>query len=174
MSWSRYALKRLIVVVPMLLAVSLLLFGIMNVLPGGPEALYAGENLDPATIAYVRRNLGLDEPLPVQYVRWIAAAARGDLGRSFRDGQPVLDHIAARLPATLQLSVLALSLALAVAIPGRGPRGQPPPFVARSPDHPGEFPGPVLPELLARNHADPALLGRARLAAGIRHGHLRT
>jgi peptide/nickel transport system permease protein len=89
----------------------------MNVLPGGPEALYAEENLDPATIAYVRRNLGLDEPLPVRYVRWVAAAARGDLGRSFRDGQPVLDHIAARLPATLQLSVLALALALVVAIP---------------------------------------------------------
>jgi peptide/nickel transport system permease protein len=117
MSWSRYALKRLVAVVPMLLAVSLLLFGIMNVLPGGPEALYAGENLDPATIAYVRRNLGLDEPLPVRYMRWIAAAARGDLGRSFRDGQPVLEHIAARLPATLQLSVLALALALVVAIP---------------------------------------------------------
>jgi len=97
--------------------VSLLLFGVMNVLPGGPEALYAGENLDPATIAYVRRNFGLDEPLPARYVRWMAAAARGDLGRSFRDGQPVLDHIAARLPATLQLSVLALALALAVAIP---------------------------------------------------------
>ena len=116
-TWSRYALKRVLVVIPMLLAVSLLLFGTMNVLPGGPEALYAGENLDPATIAYVRRNLGLDEPLPVQYVRWVAAAARGDLGRSFRDGQPVLDHIAERLPATLQLSVLALLLALAVAIP---------------------------------------------------------
>ena len=117
MSWPRYALKRLIAVVPMLLAVSLLLFGIMNVLPGGPEALYAGENLDPATIAYVRRNLGLDEPLPIRYGRWVAAVARGDLGRSFRDGQPVLDHIAARLPATLQLSVLALTLALAVALP---------------------------------------------------------
>jgi peptide/nickel transport system permease protein len=101
----------------MLLAVSLLLFGIMNVLPGGPEALYAGENLDPAAIAYIRRNLGLDEPLPVRYVRWVTAAARGDLGRSFRDGQPVFDHIAARLPATLQLSVLALLLALGVAIP---------------------------------------------------------
>ena len=117
MSWSRYAFKRLAAVVPMLLAVSLLLFGVMNVLPGGPEALYAGENLDPATIAYVRRNLGLDEPLPVRYVRWVAAAARGDLGRSFRDGQPVWDHIAARLPATLQLSVLALALALVIAIP---------------------------------------------------------
>src|SRR2546428_13181343 len=117
MTWTRNALKRLIAVVPMLLAVSLLLFGVMNVLPGGPEALYAGENLDPATIAYVRRNLGLDDPLPIRYVRWVTAAACGDLGRSFRDGQPVLDHIAARLPATLQLSVLALALALTIAIP---------------------------------------------------------
>jgi peptide/nickel transport system permease protein len=117
MSWSRYALKRLLTVVPMLVGVSLLLFGVMNLLPGGPEALYAGENLDPAAIAYVRRNLGLDEPLPVQYVRWVGSALRGDLGRSFRDGQPVLDHIVTRLPATLQLSVLALALALTVAIP---------------------------------------------------------
>src|SRR5215831_3407853 len=117
MGWSRYALKRLVAVVPMLFGVSLLLFGVMNVLPGGPEALYAGENLDPAAIAYVRRNLGLDEPLPVRYVRWIAAATRGDLGRSFRDGQPVWDHIAARLPATLQLTTLALALALVTAVP---------------------------------------------------------
>lgn len=117
MIWSRYAIKRLLAVVPMLLAVSLLLFGVMNVLPGGPEALYAGENLDPATIAYVRRNLGLDEPMPLRYAHWVAAAVRGDFGRSFRDGQPVLSHIGARLPATLQLGGLALVLALAVAIP---------------------------------------------------------
>ena len=117
--------------IPMLLAVSLCSSETMNVLPGGPEALYAGENLDPAAIAYVRRNLGLDQPLPVQYVRWIAAAARGDLGRSFRDGQPVLDHIAERLPAMLQLSMLALLLALAVAIPAGRPRGQSPAFLAR-------------------------------------------
>jgi peptide/nickel transport system permease protein len=117
MSWSRYAFKRFLAVVPMLVGVSLLLFGVMNLLPGGPEALYAGENLDPAAIAYVRRNLGLDEPLPVRYVRWVGSAVRGDLGRSFRDGKPVLDHIVTRLPATLQLNVLALAVALTVAIP---------------------------------------------------------
>src|SRR5437899_13108909 len=117
MTWTRNALKRLIAVVPMLLAVSLLLFGVMNVLPGGPEALYAGENLDPATISYVRRNLGLDEPVPIRYIRWVAAAVHGDFGRSFRDGQPVLDHITSRVPATLQLTVSALTLALVIAIP---------------------------------------------------------
>jgi peptide/nickel transport system permease protein len=101
----------------MLLGVSLLLFAIMTVLPGGPEGMFVGENMDAATIAAVRRNLGLDDPLPVQYARWLAAAVRGDLGRSFRDGQPVLDHIVARIPATLQLTGAALGLALAVALP---------------------------------------------------------
>jgi peptide/nickel transport system permease protein len=116
-TWSRYALRRLAVVPPMLLGVSLLLFAIMTVLPGGPEGMFVGENMDAATIAAVRRNLGLDDPLPVQYARWLAAAVRGDLGRSFRDGQPVLDHIVARIPATLQLTGAALGLALAVALP---------------------------------------------------------
>jgi len=114
--WSRYALKRVTLLVPMLFGVSLLLFTVMNLLPGGPEALYAGENLDPATISYVRRNLGLDEPVPIRYIRWVAAAVHGDFGRSFRDGQPVLDHITSRVPATLQLTVSALTLALVIAI----------------------------------------------------------
>ena len=117
MDWSRYALRRLAAVPPMLLGVSLLLFGIMTVLPGGPEGMFVGENMDKATIASVRRNLGLDDPVPVQYARWVGAAVRGDLGRSFRDGQPVLDHIVARIPATLQLTGAALGLALAVALP---------------------------------------------------------
>jgi peptide/nickel transport system permease protein len=115
--WSRYAAKRLAAVPPMLVGVSLLLFAIMTVLPGGPEGMFVGENMDAATIASVRRNLGLDEPVPVQYVRWLGAALRGDLGRSFRDGQPVLEHIVSRIPATLQLTAAALVLALAVAIP---------------------------------------------------------
>ena len=117
MGWSRYAAKRLAAVPPMLLGVSLLLFAIMSVLPGGPEGMFVGENMDAATIASVRRNLGLDEPVPVQYVRWLGAALRGDLGRSFRDGQPVLEHIVSRIPATLQLTAAALVLALAVAVP---------------------------------------------------------
>jgi peptide/nickel transport system permease protein len=115
--WSRYALKRLLAVVPMLLGVSLLLFAIMNILPGGPEGMFVGENMDPSTVAYVRKNLGLDQPMPVRYARWLLAALGGDLGRSFRDGQPVLDHIVARIPATLQLTGAALLLALAVAVP---------------------------------------------------------
>jgi len=117
MGHSRYALGRLAAVIPMLVGVSLLLFAIMSILPGGPEGMFVAETMDAATIASVRRNLGLDQPAPIRYVRWATAAARGDLGRSFRDGQPVLDQIVARLPATVQLTAAAMILALAVAIP---------------------------------------------------------
>ena len=88
----------------MLLAVSLLLFGTMNVLPGGPRRSTRARISDPATIAYVRRNLGLDQPLPVQYVSWVAAAARGDLGRSFGTGSRCSIMIARAAAATLQLT----------------------------------------------------------------------
>jgi peptide/nickel transport system permease protein len=88
----------------------------MNILPGGPEAMFVGENFDLATIASVRQNLGLNEPPALRYIKWVMAALHGDFGRSFRDGQPVLGEILDRLSATVQLSASALILALVVAL----------------------------------------------------------
>ena len=113
---TTYVLKRVFAIFPMLVGISLLLFFVMNILPGGPEAMFVGENFDLATVAAVRQNLGLSQPIPVRYFKWVAAALQGDLGRSFRDGQPVLGQILARLPATVELTGSALILALSVAL----------------------------------------------------------
>jgi peptide/nickel transport system permease protein len=108
---------RLVEMLGLLAGVSLLLFAIMQLAPGGPEAMLVGESFDPAVVASLRRQYGLDDPIPVQYLRWVSRAVRGDLGRSFRDGQPVVDHIGERLGATLQLTVSALLVSLIAAIP---------------------------------------------------------
>jgi peptide/nickel transport system permease protein len=116
----------------MLFGVSILLFTLMNILPGGPEAMFLSNTLDASSIRYVRRNLGLDEPAPVRYVRWVTAALRGDFGRSFSDGVPVAQEITERLPATLQITVGALLLALALAVPlGIGAATRPNSFLDR-------------------------------------------
>lgn len=115
--WARTLGRRAAAAVTLLLGVSALLFLIMRLAPGGPEAMLVGESFDPAVVASIRRQFGLDDPLPVQYARWLGSALRGDFGRSFRDGQPVLHHIGERIAATLQLTVGGLGLAVLVAVP---------------------------------------------------------
>ncbi len=101
----------------MLFGVSLILFAIMRLAPGGPEAVLIGGDLSPEVAAQVRARLGLDRPLLAQYAGWVLAAARGDLGRSFKTGDPVAALVLDRLGPTLQLTGGALALALAVAVP---------------------------------------------------------
>ena len=114
---ARYAAKRLGFAALMLGGVSIILFTLMRLAPGGPEAVLVGGDLSQEAAAQVRRRLGLDRPLLVQYGAWALAAARGDLGRSFKTGDPVAALIADRLAPTLQLTGGALGLALAVALP---------------------------------------------------------
>lgn len=114
---TRYLAARAAGMVALLVGVSALLFAVMHMAPGGPEAMLVGESFDPAVVEGLRKQYGLDDPLPLQYVRWAAAALRGDFGRSFRDGQPVMVHIRERLGATLQLTVGGLLLAVLVAVP---------------------------------------------------------
>ena len=101
----------------MLVGVSIILFAIMRVAPGGPEAVLIGGEFSPEAAARIRQRLGLDRPLVLQYTTWATAAARGDLGRSFKTGDPVAALIAERVGPTLQLTGGALLFAVVVAIP---------------------------------------------------------
>jgi peptide/nickel transport system permease protein len=114
---ARYVVKRLGFAVLMLVGVSLILFTLMRLAPGGPEAVLIGGEFSPEAAARIRQRLGLDRPLPLQYASWAWAAARGDLGRSFKTGDPVATLILDRLGPTLQLTGGALLFALAVAVP---------------------------------------------------------
>ena len=112
-----FFVKRLITIVPTLVFVSILIFGLQQLLPGDPALVLAGEEQDPAVIAYLRAKLHLDEALPVRYAYWIAGVLRGDLGESVRTQLPVLDLILQKLPVTLQLAVMAMLFALLIGIP---------------------------------------------------------
>src|SRR5262250_3837346 len=103
-----YVLKRVGFAVLMLVGVSIVLFTIMRLAPGGPEAVLVGGEFSPDAAAQVRQRLGLDRPLATQYVAWVSAAARGDLGRSFKSGEPVATLIGERLGPTLHLTGGAL------------------------------------------------------------------
>lgn len=111
----RYALRRLALAVPLAIAITMLSFAIVRWAPGGPLAS-ADPRVRAVDRARVERVLGLDQPLVSQYVRWLGAVARGDLGQSFTTGQPVTTMIGARLPATLELMGVALVLSLAIGI----------------------------------------------------------
>ena len=112
-----YILKRVGFAVLMLVGVSIILFTIMRLAPGGPEAVLIGGEFSQEAAAQIRQRLGLDRPLALQYLGWAGGALRGDLGRSFKTGDPVTALILDRLGPTLQLTFGALALALVVAIP---------------------------------------------------------
>ncbi|HYM69187.1 MAG TPA: ABC transporter permease [bacterium] len=114
---SAYLVRRALGAVPMLLGVSVVLFILLHLAPGGPEAALLGGDLSQQDAAALRRSLGLDQPLPVQYVRWLTSALRGNLGISYLQGVPVLQVIGEHVGATVQLAAGALALAIAVAVP---------------------------------------------------------
>lgn len=112
------ALRRLLQAVPLLLLISVLVFALVHAAPGGPLAIYLeNPNVRPADIERLKRSLGLDQPLPVQYVKWLGGFVTGDWGFSFTDGRPVTARLLERLPATLELVGASLVLALIAAIP---------------------------------------------------------
>jgi peptide/nickel transport system permease protein len=113
---TQYIIRRLLLMVPVALLVTVIVFVLVRLSPGDPVLVYAGEERDPDSLAALRTELGLDRPLPVQYVAWLSHAVRGDLGRSIRSRQPVRDAIVERLPATLELGGAALLLSVSVAL----------------------------------------------------------
>jgi peptide/nickel transport system permease protein len=113
----RFALNRFLTAIPTLLIVTLMVFGIQRSLPGDPATILAGEQKDPEVIAFLRERYRLDDPIPVQYLAWLGQVARGDLGTSLRTNQPVSELILEKLPVTVELALLSLLVAVAIAIP---------------------------------------------------------
>src|SRR3954471_22229448 len=100
----QFVVRRVAQVVPLLLVVSLLVFALIHAAPGGPLTLYLDNpNVRPQDIERLRRAMGLDRPLVVQYFSWLATFVRGDWGYSYADGRPVIERLLERVPATLQL-----------------------------------------------------------------------
>ncbi|MCL0074791.1 ABC transporter permease [Thermodesulfovibrionales bacterium] len=116
-----YIIRRLGLMVFIMLGVSVITFSMIHLVPGDPAEVIAteryGEEITAETIEHVRRELGLDQPVYVQYARWLINVLQGDLGYSFRTDRPVLDEILTRLPATLQLALAGMLVALIIAIP---------------------------------------------------------
>ena len=108
--------KRLVQLLPTLFFVSVLIFGLQQLLPGDPALVMAGEEKDPAVIEQIRRQYHLDQPIPMQYVYWITGVLTGDLGESMRLKQPVLELIGQKLPVTLQLASMAMVIALLIGV----------------------------------------------------------
>jgi len=112
-----YILRRLIQIVPVLMFVMAAVFTIFRLLPGDPAELILGADPDPAALAALRHQFGLDEPLPIQFLRWSGQALRGDLGVSRINDQPVLPLVLEKAPVTLELAVLGLLVGSLVGIP---------------------------------------------------------
>lgn len=110
------AANRLVSILVTLLLLSMLVFGLQQLLPGDPAVVLAGEDRTPETIAAIRDRYGLDQPVPIQYLRWVGNALSGDLGESMRLNQTVLDLILTKLPVTIQLATMALVFAVLIGV----------------------------------------------------------
>jgi peptide/nickel transport system permease protein len=113
----RYIIKRFLTIVPVLLGVSILVFGFIRLIPGDPATVMLGERATPESVARVREQLGLDKPIYEQYLLYLSKALRGDLGASVLRQEPVTREIVRRFPATIELSFGAISVALMIGIP---------------------------------------------------------
>src|SRR5437764_777282 len=111
-----YLLQRLATIIPTLFFVSVIIFGLQQLLPGDPAIAMAGEERDPEVIRYLRGKFHLDEPLPVRYGYWLKGVMQGDLGESVRIQRPVTELIVEKLPVTLELAGLAMLIALVIGI----------------------------------------------------------
>src|SRR5204863_1302282 len=113
----RMIAKRMLVAVPSLIGVVIVTFLLTRALPGDPAAYFAGPAATKEAIEQIRVKLGLDQPLYIQFVRYVGDLARGDLGMSLTTGQPVATEIKNRLPASAELTLLGLIVSMAIAIP---------------------------------------------------------
>jgi len=114
-SW--YLVRRLLLTLPVLFFVSLIVFSLINLVPGDPARIMLGEEASKEALSALRKEMGLDRPLYVRYLLWLSHVARGDFGRSVRDGRPVLDTLLLKLPVTIELAVTSLLVAWVIAIP---------------------------------------------------------
>lgn len=114
---TTYLVRRLLGTIPVILLISLLVYGLLQLAPGDPATLLLPEDATDEDVQAAKRRWGLDQPFYVQYFYFITSAVRGDLGRSFKFSEPVVELIGQRLPATIELAVFAMLIASAIAIP---------------------------------------------------------
>jgi peptide/nickel transport system permease protein len=116
---SQYLFRRLLQMIPLLLGISIIMFALIQAAPGGPEAIFleSGRFIDPTIIESYRHRLGLDQPIYIQYFKWLGSALTGDFGLSFSTSRPVTQMILERLPATMELMLTAFIFAALIAIP---------------------------------------------------------
>lgn len=113
----KYILKRLLSMIPAVFVVSVVIFLIIHLTPGDPAAVMLGDQADPEAIAALREALGLNDPLPVQYLRWLGGVLQGDLGQSLYSDESMISMLLSHLGPTLSLTVFALAISLIVAVP---------------------------------------------------------
>jgi ABC-type dipeptide/oligopeptide/nickel transport system permease component len=113
----RYLIRRILLTIPVLLGVATLVFALIHFIPGDPAQAILGEGATQEEVAQLRARLGLDRPLLVQYGAFLKGIAHGDLGQSLRNGQPVAAQILLRMPATAELALAAMTVAVLVALP---------------------------------------------------------
>jgi ABC-type dipeptide/oligopeptide/nickel transport system permease component len=111
-----YLLRRLLLTVPVLLGVTFIIFAMVRLIPGDPAQVIAGEQATRETVEAVRRSLGLDQPIPVQYARFLIDLLSGDMGRSVRTYRPVVRELADRFPNTIELTLAAMLVASLIGI----------------------------------------------------------
>jgi peptide/nickel transport system permease protein len=113
----RFIGRRLLVMLPTLVLVSIFVFALQQLLPGDPVEAMAGEERDPQVIEYLRAKYRLDQPIPVQYAYWLGSILQGDFGVSIRTRLPIGEMILQKLPITIQLAVMAMLVAILIGIP---------------------------------------------------------
>src|SRR5690606_20489635 len=113
---SKFIIRRLLQTIPVLFGVSILVFSMMYLIPGDPAQIMAGEGASPKTVEQIREKLGLNEPAPTQYLKYMKNVVQGDLGNSVRSGRAVTDEIKARVWTTVELSFSAPILAVFVGL----------------------------------------------------------
>jgi peptide/nickel transport system permease protein len=113
----KYIIKKLVLMIPILIGASIIVFLMIHLAPGDPVHMIVGPNVTPEVYDNIVEKLGLNDPLPVQYYRFISNVVRGDLGMSILQRRPVLDIIKEKLPITLELGFASLFISFAIAVP---------------------------------------------------------
>ena len=127
----KYIIRRVLLAVPVLFGLSIILFAFIHLMPGDPATTILGQHARPELVEALRQRLGLDRPIPVQYIEYLGQVLRGDLGYSFVNNRSVIDEFLLRFPATIELTVAALLIAAGIGVPlGR--------FAARRPQSAGD------------------------------------
>jgi peptide/nickel transport system permease protein len=114
---GKYIFRRLLFLIPVSIGVSLLIFLIMAISPGDPARMKLGPKASTETVELLREKMGLNAPIPVQYVKYIYNIAKGDFGKSYISEKPVIDEIVRRYPYTLRIAVLGVTLSIIIGIP---------------------------------------------------------